>query len=82
MKLGPMPTVSRVLPKSDAWAAGILEGDGILRVGGQATVGTPGMSRGSMMPLLESRAKLTIWRRPLGMDLMSPWTVVMAGSAQ
>jgi len=72
-KLGALPVVSRVEVDSDAWAAGLLEGDAILRVSGQLTTG---LSRATMTSLVENRGEITIWRRPLGMDLATPWKEV------
>lgn len=68
---GQMPVASIVRPQSAAWIAGILEGDGLSRVDGRDVTKEP---KAALLAALAKGPKVvTVWRRPLGMDLTAPW---------
>ncbi|CAK0848901.1 unnamed protein product, partial [Prorocentrum cordatum] len=69
-KRGHLPTVLEVQEDSPAWCAGVRDGDGILEVNGESTLT---LSKGAMTSALAQQAELTIWRRPMGMNLEELW---------
>lgn len=72
--LGQMPVATGVMPHSAAWTAGLLEGDGIFKVNGCDATGA---DLDDLLSALEERPlTLTVWRRPLGLDLQEPWYVL------
>lgn len=75
---GQLPAAIAVRPQSKAWAAGMLEGDALVDVNGKDVTKC---SRGALMSLLEDRPQtVTVWRRPLGMDLAETWSARGAGA--
>jgi len=68
---GCMPVVGAVRVLSAAWAAGVLQGDGIAAVNGREAVGMP---CGDLRSALQGRPlNLSLQRRPLGTDPAAPW---------
>jgi len=66
-----MPVISCIRPQSPAWVAGLLQGDGIVAIGGQDTMT---VSVRTVRCLLDGRkVDLTIWRRPVDCDHLAPW---------
>lgn len=69
---GQLPVATKVQPHSKAWAAGMLEGDGLVRLNGRDVTK---LSKGALASALsESPQTVTVWRRPRGMDMSTPWT--------
>lgn len=69
-KRGHLPTVLEVQEDCLAWCAGVRDGDGVLEVNGVSTLT---LSKGAMTAALAQQTELTIWRRPMGMNLEELW---------
>jgi len=68
---GVLPIATEVRNRSAAWAAGMLEGDAIVGVGGQDA---RAMSRNTLKAAIRERPlAFLLWRRPVGADLAMPW---------
>mmetsp|Transcript_73365 Transcript_73365/g.184991 ORF Transcript_73365/g.184991 Transcript_73365/m.184991 type:complete len:574 (-) Transcript_73365:213-1934(-) len=69
---GQLPLAANVQPQSKAWAAGMLEGDGIRRVNGRDVAK---LSQSALLSALADNPQtVTVWRRPIGIDTSKPWT--------
>eukprot|EP00933_Yihiella_yeosuensis_P047037 TRINITY_DN42689_c0_g1_i1.p1 TRINITY_DN42689_c0_g1~~TRINITY_DN42689_c0_g1_i1.p1 ORF type:complete len:484 (-),score=101.32 TRINITY_DN42689_c0_g1_i1:122-1573(-) len=70
---GNMPVVSTLQSSSAAWSAGVLEGDAIMQVDSKDVTGASEES--VLQSLKEGAQRITICRRPLGMDTNIEWTM-------
>jgi len=68
---GMLQVVTAVRRQSQAFAAGVLEGDAIVQINKRDCTK---MSKGALKSALEEQPKsLTVWRRPLDGNIMAPW---------
>lgn len=76
-RLGQLLVVRSVSQSSASLAAGIIEGDAIVALDGNDV--TRAAPEALFAAIQEQPRTLTIWRRPLGLDLQRPWVFEQAG---
>lgn len=70
---GRLPVITYVRPQSVAEAAGLIEGDALVQVFGKDA---SALSRSALLAVLgQGPVVLMAYRRPLGMDAATPWTL-------
>merc|ERR1711957_746840 len=76
VRKGALLAVASVQENSAAWAAGVMLGDGIVRVNGTDAT-DPRIEPAALVGALkeDAEASLSIWRRSLAADVSAPWTL-------
>jgi len=75
---GRIPVIANVRPQSAAEAAGLIEGDALVRVCGKDATA---LSRRALLAVLvQGPCVFIAYRRPLGMDAATPWTLEVTPS--